>query len=520
MTELERYQAYRKNPLLWVRDMFGIWVQNIKPEFFQLLKDCRATGNYDRIKLDMFEPFRKMEMLSWQQTEILLAIARAIQWEDKRKIAVRSWHGIGKSSVISIFQLWFLFCYKHAVIGCTAPGKVQMEDVLWKELSLWITRLPKPIQERYSRSKDYVRVGQTDSDRQARYARAKTSTKENSEALAWLHSEYLAIVADEASGVDEQIFVTAMSARTNANALFIMISNPTRLEGYFYKAFNQNAWGFQTLNFNSEESPLVDNSFVSEIINEYGKDSDEYRVRVKGDFPKAEMVDSKWYIPLFNPGEIQFVESGGLDEKDFTTLGVDPSWSGRDFSSFVARNSRGAKRIFRENKSNEKSIAQRINQILGMLPNAKPGDVYYDNFGVGANIGTELGKMGIWSNGVNVGDKADEPERFINKRAECFWRLKQEIRLWMVLEGSEKDRSDLFMIKYKNTPDGRIKIMSKEEMRKLYGKSPDDADALALTFWKAKPILREKKEKKEREFIDPYTGERKSRLSHNRTTLW
>nr|DAO45988.1 MAG TPA: Terminase large subunit [Caudoviricetes sp.] len=56
-----------------------------------------------------------------------------------------------------------------------------------------------------------------------------------------MHSEYLAIVADEASGVDEQIFVTAMSARTNANALFIMISNPTRLEGYFYKAFNQNA---------------------------------------------------------------------------------------------------------------------------------------------------------------------------------------------------------------------------------------------------------------------------------------
>lgn len=70
------------------------------------------------------------------------------------------------------------------MIGCTAPGKVQMEDVLWKELSLWITRLPKPIQERYNRSKDYVRVGQTDSDRQARYSRAKTSTKENSEALA------------------------------------------------------------------------------------------------------------------------------------------------------------------------------------------------------------------------------------------------------------------------------------------------------------------------------------------------
>lgn len=179
------------------------------------------------------------------------------------------------------------------MIGCTAPGKVQMNDVLWKELALWIARLPKPVQERYEWTKDYVRVGKTEADKQARYARAKTSTKENSEALAGLHSDYLAIIADEASGVDEQIFVTAMSARTNANALFIMISNPTRLEGYFYKAFNQNAGGFQTLNFNSEESPLVSNDFVNEIISEYGKDSDEYRVRVQGNFPKADLVDSK-----------------------------------------------------------------------------------------------------------------------------------------------------------------------------------------------------------------------------------
>lgn len=88
--EIERYKAYRKDPLLWVKDMYGIGTQRVKPEYFSLLQDCRATGNYDRMKLEMFEPFRKMEMLSWQQTEILLAISRAMQGEDKRKIAVRS----------------------------------------------------------------------------------------------------------------------------------------------------------------------------------------------------------------------------------------------------------------------------------------------------------------------------------------------------------------------------------------------------------------------------------------------
>jgi hypothetical protein len=39
------------------------------------------------------------------------------------------------------------------------------------------------------------------------------------------------------------------------------------------------------------------------------------------------------------------------------------------------------------------------------------------------------------------------------------------------------------MIKYKRTTKGQIRIMDKEEMRKEFGKSPDDADALMLTFW-------------------------------------
>ena len=46
---------------------------------------------------------------------------------------------------------------------------------------------------------------------------------------------------------------------------------------------------------------LVDESFIEEIIEDYGEDSDQYRVRVKGEFPRAELVDDKGYIPLFNP---------------------------------------------------------------------------------------------------------------------------------------------------------------------------------------------------------------------------
>nr|DAX60130.1 MAG TPA: terminase [Caudoviricetes sp.] len=44
-------------------------------------------------------------------------------------------------------------------------------------------------------------------------------------------------------------------------------------------------------------------------------------------------------------------------------------------------------------------------------------------------MGTELAKLQIFANGVNVGETADDKTLFLNKRAECYRRLKQEIRL-------------------------------------------------------------------------------------------
>ena len=74
------------------------------------------------------------------------------------------------------------------------------------------------------------------------------------------------------------------------------------------------------------------------------------------------------------------MERGNTDEGEFDTLGIDPSGSGRDYSSFVARNSFVAKRAYRENQSNEKTIAQRTNQLLGFMPKIKDENIFYDNF--------------------------------------------------------------------------------------------------------------------------------------------
>lgn len=521
---MEIIEEYLNNPLIFIRDMFWLTPQTVLPEYSKLLEECRETWDYWRMKNSMFSEFTKYKNLTWQQVEIVLAVSRAVNNKDKRKIAVRSWHGIWKSSIISIIIIRFLFCFYQSVIGCTAPTQIQMQDVLWKELALWINRLPENIANMFEHTQNYVRVWYKDSDKAAWYARARTAAKEHPEALAGLHADDIMIIADEASWVPDEIFETAMSAMTNPNYIFLMISNPTRLEWYFYNAFTDNADNFQTLIFNSEESPIVDWWFVHNVIDDYGKDSDQYRVRVLWEFPKAWLIDDKWWIPLFDPNEITFItpEEAEYEVKEFDKLGIDPSWNGKDFTSFVARNNFYAKRVAREQKSTEKSIAQKTVQLKTILPRLVDDKIYYDNFWVWANVWQELAKEWIFARGLNVWNKSDDEKTFLNKRAECYWRLKKEIKQWFKLIGTAREWSDLLMIKYKRTLKWQIRIMDKVEMRKEYWKSPDDADALALTFWENTDRIRRPKEEIEHSQTNPFTWEiRKVRnLSHNLTPAW
>ena len=50
----------------------------------------------------------------------------------KRWITIKSGHGIGKTSFLSVASLHFLICYFGAQIGVTANSEDQLKDIfLW-----------------------------------------------------------------------------------------------------------------------------------------------------------------------------------------------------------------------------------------------------------------------------------------------------------------------------------------------------------------------------------------------------
>ena len=473
--DINLLRRFKKSPLVFIEKMWGLTPQPVKLEYETLIRSIPLQ----EWKPQYFQPFIKGEHITWQQTQFFLSIEKALRGESPKRISVVSGHGTGKTGAFSMLIIWFLFCFKDSQIPCTAPTSEQMYDVLWKEISIWINKMPKMYKDLYEWQSGHIRIKDSP---ETWFARAATARKENPEALAGVHGENVMFAIDEASGVPDVIFSTGEGALTNADILFIMISNGTRLTGYFYESHNADRKNWQCLRFNSEESPLVDWEFVNRIEEKYGPDSDEYRVKVLGLFPKSDAVDEEGYVPMFNREMIHFIESDEVKFAGQLKMGLDPAGSGRDKAQWYARDSFMSKRLLTEDISSPKSLSEKT-LTLQMHYGIAAFLVWVDNFGVGANAIQEMAFAGQKVNGVNFGDTATDTKRFINKRAEMYWRLRE----WFVAGGKIEKDSDLvnqlLSIRYRSSMNGRIEVMPKIKMKKLGHPSPDKADAIALTFY-------------------------------------
>ncbi len=525
-----KIHRYRNDILLFIADMWGLTPQPVKPEYKEqwevILRstgdtwlrlketvtaewfgDCETLDNHTH--LWKWYDFQKGKHITWQQVLILLAFEKAIA--DKRlsrHIAVKSGHGIGKSAVVSWVVLWFLYCFYMAQVPVTAPTAGQMHDVLWKELSIWISRMPEAVAEIYEWQHDYVRILY---DPEAWYARAKTSTKENTEALAGVHADHVLLAADEASGIPEQVFNAAEGALTSGNTFVIIISNPTRTIGYFYDAHNKHKDDWQTFSFNCEESPVVDRLYVDKQAKRHGVTSNEYKIRVLGSFPSEDLMDDSGYLSLIPLSRIMVVPSLGedLDYIGRKVLAVDPSGAGDDECEFVLKSSFKAKNILTLHTTNAKEIAMYIIKFADIF-GLKTGDIVVEGFGNGADAAKQVaietkGRLDCYlvlpgnspvdeekTNGeffMRMEDELDpnNDDLFLNLRALGHFRM----RAWLLKGGMLVDNNtetsefahQIVYNKYKRTLHGnKIQMMPKQEQQKLRIPSPNKSDALYLSF--------------------------------------
>jgi hypothetical protein len=524
--------------------MWGLTPQPVKPEYENRWREVYAAkgdewkrlretvspewfGDYDPVTREWtWYNYIKGRHITWQQTLVLWGVQKASQDKAPRHISIRSGHGIGKSALTSWIVLWFLYCWHNAQVPVTAPTSYQMHDVLWKELHIWLQRIQQePAREAFEWYNDHIRMRSNPTEW---FARARTSTKENTEAIAGVHGDHVLIAVDEASGVPEQVFNTAEGALTSGNVFVIMIGNPTRTIGYFFDSHHKNKGDWQNFNFNSEQSPIVDHEYVKRQADRHGVDSNEYRIRVRGDFPSEEMMDDSGYIQLIPDGKITIIPSLGIDRDIFIgrkTLGIDPSGEGKDKATFVLRDQFRARKLHDVVSTNPKELAELALTFIDRYK-LRGENVVIDGFGIGATVGQNIavatrGKVNVYT--VLVGDSPKDAEKhnseffrrfpdeladeegedlYLNLRALMFFRSAK----WLHAGGRIIDdavdnspfKNELLTIKYKRTLHGNtIQLMSKKEMFKLRLPSPNIADAFALTFLLDQELDMQTKEEKE-----------------------
>lgn len=71
----------------------------------------------------------------WQRSALM-------DLSENPKVAIKSGQGVGKTGLEAVALLWFLCCYPYPRIVATAPTKQQLHDVLWSEVSKWMSKSP------------------------------------------------------------------------------------------------------------------------------------------------------------------------------------------------------------------------------------------------------------------------------------------------------------------------------------------------------------------------------------------
>jgi len=208
-------------------------------------------------------------------------------------------------------------------------------------------------------------------------------------------------------------------------------------------------------------------------------------------FPKSGIIDEKGWVPLITRDEIKSAMIDPVDGFGVKKLGVDVAGGGRNFSVIVKRYTNIAKIALRNQDPDTMNLAESTISMMNKRENWKydfyPEDVGIDSVGMGKGVYDIVNRQcpGVW--GINGADKPTdltEEQRFVNLRAELFWKAREWILKGGKLESNES-WYELAKIKYRTKlqgTKGKMQIISKEEMLKDGIQSPDCADAFSMTF--------------------------------------
>lgn len=313
------------------------------------------------------------------------------------------------------------------------------------------------------------------------YAQGQLWSEENPDAFAGVHNPLgVQVIYDEASGIPTPIWnvTEGFFTEPTLNRFWDVYSNGRRNSGAFYDLFHDEAmsarWRHRHIDSRTVEG--TDTALFDSMVAQHGIDSDVVRVEVLGRFPaqgQSQFISSS----LVQDARAREVE---VDMGAPLIMGVDIARFGGDNTVIRFRQGRDARSIPPIKVKNRDNMAV-ANLVAQWIDKVNPDAVNIDA-GNGTGVIDRLREMKYQVHEVWFGGKSDSKE-WANKRTEMY----AEMRDWL---GGGAIDNDPHLIRDLTAPEygffGKAKdsvmLESKESMKQRGIGSPDDGDALALTF--------------------------------------
>lgn len=429
----------------------------------------------------------------------------------RRRIAVRGPHGLGKTAPASWSVLWFALTRDADgadwKIVTTASAWRQLTHYLWPEVHKWARRLDwsKVGREPFS-ARELLQLGL-----KLTHGEAFAVACDDPATIEGAHADQLLYVFDEAKAIPAATFDAAEGAfsgaggDTAAEAFALAISTPGGPDGRFYEIHARKAglddWAAERVTLaEAIEAGRISAEWARQRRLQWGATSAVYRNRVEGEFAAS---DEDGVIPLewVEAATVRWLEahsdctSGahghvGCGLPALTAVGVDVARSGGDETVLALRHGDCLAEL---RHSRHEATTQTTGRVKGVL-NAHGGVAVVDVIGVGAGVVDQLREDGRSvlafnaSAGVDLRDKSGELG-FVNARSAAWWLLRELLApdsgRHVALPPDDRLVGDLTAPKWRVSSQGggRIQVESKDDIRKRLGRSTDDGDAVVQAFW-------------------------------------
>jgi hypothetical protein len=481
------------------------FIESLPPEDIAAVEAAVADVTGRRSYRD--DPVRwVLECIDWKDgegpTQYQLRILEAVRVH--KRVAVRSLHGIGKTTVEAWIFLWFATTRDGDDIDwkavTTAGVWRQLSKYLWPEIHKWAKRLRW---DRLGRSAFVRKVELLDLALKLDDGEGFAVASDDPQKIEGVHADAVLYLYDEAKAIGADTFDASEGAFAGAGddtpreAYALAMSTPGAPFGRFADIHHRKS-GFEDWHVihvtlaDAIESGRVSLQWADRMARQWGVESAVYKNRVLGDFaaededgviPLAwiEAANERWLAWRDNP------KASGLP----TALGVDVAHYGTDSTALALRCGPVVARIDSHQRVSTTHTVGLVQSCVLRWPQTLTL-VIVDSIGVGAGVYDQLSEWGAPVLGFVASESTDLRDRsgqfgFRNKRSAAWWRMRELLDpaydSQIALPPDDELTGDLVTPHWRIVTGGQIAVESTDDIRSRLGRSPDKGTAVVQSFW-------------------------------------